>query len=610
MPAPLNVTGHRRSRFSRVCDGMAEAVDRRIGWDRLPLPLGLLTLVGVRNVLRRRNLYDTRTEPTTDPPRARPWDPRYATWRTPDGSYNDLSDPAMGMAGTRFGRNVPLGRTLPEPEPAILTPSPRTVSRELLTREHFQPAPTLNVLAAAWLQFVVRDWVSHGPSPKERPWRLELPDDDPWPQHPMTIMRTRPDPTRPPDAAGPPTFVNTQSAWWDASQIYGSDDASQAAVRSGADGKLRIGADGRLELPRDPQLNPSTVPGFWLGLLLMVTLFTKEHNAICDRLKADYPGWTDEQLFNHARLVNAALIAKIHTVEWTPAMISHPTTRVAMRANWWGVLGERVNRTFGRLFDDEALSGIVGSETNHFGVPYSLTEEFVAVYRMHPLIPDEWSFRAHEDDTELERRRFRELTGPQAAEVADRLALGDLYYSFGTSHPGALRLHNYPQDLQSFTRPDGIAVDLAAIDILRARELGVPRYNALRRLLHLKPASSFDTLTDDQGCARQLARVYNGDVEMVDLMVGLFAEPLPEGFAFSDTAFRVFILMASRRLNSDRFFTRDYTPRVYTRAGIEWIDENDFTSVLIRHHPELAPALRAVSNGFAPWRRGEFTPSR
>jgi len=27
---------------------------------------------------------------------------------------------------------------------------------------------------------------------------------------------------------------------------------------------------------------------------------------------------------------------------------------------------------------------------------------------------------------------------------------------------------------------------------------------------------------------------------------------------FSDTAFRVFILMASRRLKSDRFFTRDY----------------------------------------------------
>ncbi len=65
-----------------------------------------------------------------------------------------------------------------------------------------------------------------------------------------------------------------------------------------------------------------------------------EHNAICDRLQADYPHWTDEQLFQRARLINAALIAKIHTVEWTPAVISHPITVTALRANWFG-LAER-----------------------------------------------------------------------------------------------------------------------------------------------------------------------------------------------------------------------------------------------------------------------------
>ena len=39
-------------------------------------------------------------------------------------------------------------------------------------------------------------------------------------------------------------------------------------------------------------------------------------------------------------------------------------------------------------------------------------------------------------------------------------------------------------------------------------------------------------------------------------MPGLYAEPLPKGFGFSDTAFRVFILMASRRIKSDRFLTQ------------------------------------------------------
>ena len=86
-------------------------------------------------------------------------------------------------------------------------------------------------------------------------------------------------------------------------------------------------------------------------------------------------------------------------------------------------------------------------------------------------------------------------------------------------------------------------------------------------------------------------------------MVGLYAEPPPKGFGFSDTAFRVFILMASRRLKSDRFFTRDYTAETYTQAGLDWIDETTMVDVLMRHYPELAPALAGVDNAFAPWRR-------
>jgi heme peroxidase len=76
---------------------------------------------------------------------------------------------------------------------------------------------------------------------------------------------------------------------------------------------------------------------------------------------------------------------------------------------------------------------------------------------------------------------------------------------------------------------------------------------------------------------------------------------LPRGFGFSDTAFRVFVLMASRRIKSDRFFTRDYTPEVYTREGLEWIDETSMRTVLLRHFPQLEPALRGVTNAFAPW---------
>jgi hypothetical protein len=115
--------------------------------------------------------------------------------------------------------------------------------------------------------------------------------------------------------------------------------------------------------------------------------------------------------------------------------------------------------------------------------------------------------------------------------------------------------------------------------------------------------TSFEELAGDAATAEELRRVYDGDLESVDLMVGLFAEPKPEGFGFSDTAFRIFILMATRRLESDRFFTVDYRPEVYTQAGLDWIERNSMRSLLLRHFPELEPALRGVSNAFAPWNR-------
>ena len=176
----------------------------------------------------------------------------------------------------------------------------------------------------------------------------------------------------------------------------------------------------------------------------------------------------------------------------------------------------------------------------------------------------------------------------------------DMLYSFGRSCPGALTLHNYPNGLRDFHKADGTQVDLAAIDVLRVRERGVPRYNQFRRLFRLKPASSFEELTGNPRWAEELRQVY-GDVERVDLIVGLYAEPKPKGFGFSDTAFRVFILMASRRLESDRFLTDYFRPDVYTQVGFDWVKRNTMRTVLLRHFPQLAPALDGVENPFAPW---------
>lgn len=72
------------------------------------------------------------------------------------------------------------------------------------------------------------------------------------------------------------------------------------------------------------------------------------------------------------------------------------------------------------------------------------------------------------------------------------------------------------------------------------------RYNEFRRSLLLIPISKWEDLTDDNEAIETLKDVYGDDVEELDLLVGLMAEKKIKGFAISETAFVIFLLMASR----------------------------------------------------------------
>ena len=61
--------------------------------------------------------------------------------------------------------------------------------------------------------------------------------------------------------------------------------------------------------------------------------------------------------------------------------------------------------------------------------------------------------------------------------------------------------------------------------------------------------------------------------------------------------------MASRRLKSDRFFTDDYRPEIYTEFGLDYIKKNSMLTILRRHYPQLAPSLAGVTNAFPRGRR-------
>jgi hypothetical protein len=217
-------------------------------------------------------------------------------------------------------------------------------------------------------------------------------------------------------------------------------------------------------------------------------------------------------------------------------------------------------------------------------------------------------------------------------------------------------------------------VDVAALDILRDRERGVPRFNEFRRQYGLRQLTSFDDFIDQrpaasaearrhqQQLAGKLREVYgqhvcddrkvitsaqldvHGDsitdclghphgtlvdnVEDLDVVVGWLAESTrPHGFAISETQFTVFILNASRRLFSDRFFTSSFRPEFYTQFGVDWVNHNGpepmlergrpnghreevspLKRILLRTTPELAGELEHVVNAFDPWARdrGEY----
>ncbi len=57
-----------QSLLSRLYSSATEAVDHRIRWDRLPKPVAMLTLIGIRDRLRAKNLYDTGRGAADRPP--------------------------------------------------------------------------------------------------------------------------------------------------------------------------------------------------------------------------------------------------------------------------------------------------------------------------------------------------------------------------------------------------------------------------------------------------------------------------------------------------------------------------------------------------------------
>jgi len=611
------------------------AWDRALGgkWDTMPPALGELYLYMNEQSLRLR-VWDANAQPSADKSVYAPADETQKTTRSADGSYFDDQDPSMAKAGARFNQLAePAGP--PAANWATMDPSPLTVSEKLMKRAAaadgssvIKEAGILNDLSAGHIQFNVHDWENHERRPiAEDPVRFPIPAGHPLGRDGATEMvldRTAQDPTLPAGYAGPRVSRNMETSGWDMSNIYGSSLERQMEVRSLKDGKMKIGADGRLlDDPKKPGVpltgfNDNMSP----QLIMMHTIWTLEHNSVADAVKAEHPDWNDERIFQMARLRISALNARLHTTEWTRALLPNPILQAGMWHDWYGFIGKplklwimrfsdkhpRLGRVLFAPLRNELAFGVPGTKTKHFGKHYGFVEEFPDVYRLHSMLRDVYKMQ-HLDaapNGEVTVRlvkdvRLEDMIGFKSRDKMAEHSPEDWMLTFLVESAGALTINNTPNALRDLTTQDGRHIDLAAVDVIRTRErLEASTYVKFTTRLGEKAPRTFLELTGgDQAAADKLASVYKS-VEDVDFQVGILAERKPAGFALGNRQFKVFVLSAPARLKNDRFLSEQYGAQTYGAAGVEYIEHTNFSNLIERHYPSLRPVVEGVANAFAP----------
>eukprot|EP00803_Ostreobium_quekettii_P002881 evm.model.scf_3299.1 EVM.evm.TU.scf_3299.1 scf_3299:10242-13587(-) len=492
----------------------------------------------------------------------------------PDALDGDCGGQVEAKAGEGFGGD------------GITNPDPREVSAKLMAREG-DPAKAedLNVLAAAWIQFQTHGWFSRDDGDEQD--SEDAPDIESDDTRGRAVRRA-------PDRAKVGGGGEGAPAWrkrrmrslrdrrrrlWDASQVYGRGRRERDALRTWQGGKLKIGENGLLPLdPRKGVARTGSNDNWWIALSALHHLFVKEHNHICEQLAARHPDFDDAQLYRAARLCVCALIAKIHA-EWRAATRPRKAGGGGSPPGWRKAFRAR---------------GTVGEKTDHEGVRHTWPEEFASVYRLHPFMLDYYSMRSHEDDHKLATKDLFEVSGKRVRSAINEVGMASAIYSMGTEPPGAPTLHNCPALLRALRRDGGgEALDMVAADISLDRQHGVPRYNDFRELAGLKRLATFAEITPNLTWQRELEDVYK-DVDSVDLMAGMLAEPPPEGCSLSETALRLLDAMAPEEVG---------VPEAYTECGGRHVDETGLADVLLRHHPELGRSLEGVDNAFQPWKR-------
>jgi hypothetical protein len=126
-----------------------------------------------------------------------------------------------------------------------------------------------------------------------------------------------------------------------------------------------------------------------------------------------------------------------------------------------------------------------------------------------------------------------------------------------------------------FGPPGNGGTDLAALDIQRGRDHGLPDYNNLRGNYGLAPVTSFDQISSDPAIQEKLEQLF-GNVDNIDAFTGILAEDHLPGTSAGPLLHAIMGNQFERLRDGDRFFyTTD--PLLQSPEVQEILDINDVT---------------------------------
>jgi hypothetical protein len=489
------------------------------------------------------------------------------TARSIDGSGNNVEIPQLGAAGTPLVRQVASDYA---DGVSQLAGANKLSARAISNLVNQQPATEQpNRIGASdfvwqWGQFLDHDIdLTSGADPVELASIL-IPAGDPHfdPLNSgsmvMQFERSVYDPDTGTGADNPRQQLNMITTWIDASNVYGSDETRAAALRTNdGTGKLKTSPGDLLPFNLDGLPNAgSTEPDLFLAgderaneqaaLTSLHVLFVREHNRLAENIRARQPEYTGEQIYQRARRIVGAQIQAITYNEFLPVLLGPGA--IAPYAGYDASIDPSICNVFSTAlyrFGHSSLSSTL-LRVNEFGdvIEYGHLPLKDAFFAPTKLI----------DEGGIEPL-LRGLSR-QVHEDVDVFVVDDVRNML-------------------FGAPGSGGFDLAALNIQRGRDHGLPSYNETRVSYGLAPAQSWEDISSDADVQARLASAY-ATVDDVEVWVGALAEDHMSGMVGELTFWAMTKQFESLR-DGDRFWYQ----RTLTTA--ELLEVTSLASIIRRN---------------------------